>query len=64
MYKEDGKGKKRLKTTKETGERSLSRAPDKVFHCICSYTRYIKNLYVNVGKLPNHLKYVCCICLC
>ena len=29
---------------------------DKGFYCICSYTWYITNLYVDVGKLPNHLK--------
>ena len=52
----DEKGRKGEKTTKETWERGLSGAPDKIFHCICNYTRYITNLYVDVGKLPNHLK--------
>jgi hypothetical protein len=29
---------------------------EKGFNCICSYTRYITNLYMDVGKLPNYLK--------
>ena len=35
---------------------SLSWCSVNVFYCICSYTWYITNLYVDVGKLPNHLK--------
>ena len=51
------------KTRKETWERDLSWCSDKGFYHICTYTSYITNLYVNISKLPNHLKYVCCICL-
>ena len=36
-------------------ERSLM-CSRKELYCICSYTSYITNLYVDVGKLPNHLK--------
>ena len=46
----------RLKTTKETWERGSLMCSDKGFYCICSYTWYITNLYVDVSKLPNHLK--------
>ena len=50
------RGEKGWKTIKETWEKGLSGALDNGLYCICSYTSYITNLYVDVGKLPNHLK--------
>ena len=36
-------------------ERSLRCSEQRIYY-ICSYTSYITNIYVDVGKLPNHLK--------
>ena len=36
-------------------ERSLRCSEQRIYY-ICSYTSYITNIYVDVGKLPNYLK--------
>jgi hypothetical protein len=56
------KAKKNQK--RDMRERSLM-CSRKGLYCICSYTSYITNIYVDVGKLPNHLKllvlYLCAL---
>ena len=56
MLKWHGKQEARLKNQKrDLRERSLM-CSRKGLYCICSYISYITNIYVDVGKLPNHLK--------
>ena len=45
---------RRLQKRLERG--SLSWYAANVFYCICSYTWYITNLYMDIEKLLNHLK--------